>query len=331
MYAVDRRVLVWLPGHLWPGCVLRLGSLGFGWGWAGGWYGPYGPWWGPWWGPAYPWGWWGGGAAAWNVYGHWGNSVVSGIGTAWADPWSGNYGRGYRGGYFNEHTGGRGVGRAGINTNVYTGTTRAGAQGIRYNPETGRVVAGERGAAVNPYTGRAATGGDRTVVNTRTGRVTEEQGARGVGPHGAAGAGSFDSDGRRVDAKGAGGYHYNADTGKFDHGGVIDVNDHVYAGHDGNVYHYDNGSWQPVHKPDGGGSSNISGRTREDLDRERIIRETGSHGRLGGGGSGVQRPAGGFERPAGGFQRPAGGFSRPAGGFRPGLGTPRGGGGFRRR
>ncbi len=78
-------------------------------------------------GPAYyPWGYWGGGIAVANVYGHWGNRVVAGTGAQWANPWTGNYGGGGRGGYYNTATGGRGYGYGWRNTNVYTGTTLGG-------------------------------------------------------------------------------------------------------------------------------------------------------------------------------------------------------------
>ncbi len=320
-------------GAYWYGCPATYGmgvyfgwnawvgwTFGWGWGWYDGWYGPYDPWWGPWWGPAYPWGYWGGGAAAWNVYGHWGNAAVRGTAAAWADPWTGNYGRAARGGYYNQATGGRGIGRAGINTNAYTGTTTAGAQGLRYNPQTGRVVAGERGAAVNPYTGQGVAGGERTTVNTRNGRVTQSAGAAGVGPNGAAGGGAFDSQGANGEARGAGGFHYNADTGTLHHGGVVDVNDNVYAGHDGHVYHYDNGQWNQVTRPGQGGQGGFD---RGELDRDRMARERGD-ARISG------QAAHDVQRPAGGFQRPAGGMQRPVGGFRPGLGA-RPMGGFRRR
>ncbi len=333
-------------GAYWYGCPATYGmgvyfgwnpwvgwTFGWGWGWYGGWYGPYNPWWGPWYGPAYPWGWWGGGAAAWNVYGHWGNAAVRGTAAAWANPWTGNVGRGARGGFYNEATGGRGIGRAGVNTNAYTGTTRAGAQGIRYNPQTGRVVAGGGGAAVNPYTGQAAAGGHRTVVDTDTGRVTERAGGVVAGPEGAAGARAFDSDGNRVDARGAGGFHYNADTGTLHKGGVVEVNDNVYAGRDGNVYRHDDGGWTKVDRPaEGGadGSRNLSGATRgtpPGLDNDRFARERGNE-RIQGGN--FNRPTNRVQRPAGGYSRPAGGYSRPAGGFRPSMGGMRGGG-FRRR
>lgn len=329
-------------GAYWYGCPATYGmgvyfgwnawvgwTFGWGWGWYGGWYGPYNPWWGPWYGPAYPWGWWGGGAAAWNVYGHWGNAAVRGTAAAWANPWTGNVGRGARGGFYNEATGGRGVGRAGVNTNLYTGTTAAAAQGIRYNPQTGRVVAGTGGVAVNPYTGQAAAGGRRTVVNTNTGRVTQQAGGAVAGPAGAAGAGAFDSQGNRIDAKGAGGFHYNADTGTMHKGGVVNVNDNVYAGRDGNVYKYDNGQWQQVTRPESGDRGAANRVDPASLDSDRFARERGNE-RIQGG-SGFDRSARPQQRPSGSYSRPAGGYSRPAGGFRPSMGGMRGGGGFRRR
>lgn len=318
-------------GTFWYGCPLTYGmgayfgwnawvgwTFGWGWGWYDGWYGPYSPWWGPWYGPASPWGWWGGGAAAWNVYGHWGNAAVRGTAAAWADPWTGNVGRGARGGFYNEATGARGVGRAGINTNAYTGTTTAGAQGIRYNPQTGRVVAGGGAVAVNPYTGRAARAGERTVVNTDTGRVTQAAGGAVVGPHGGAGAGAFDTHGPSGgEAKGAGGFHYNADTGTLHHGGVVDINDSIYAGHDGHVYHYDNGDWSKVTRPDA--SRNLSGETRKGLDSDRFARERGNERISARQPTRVDIP------------RSGGGQARPVGGFRPGLGGGARGGGFRHR
>ncbi len=316
-------------GNYWFGCPLTYGlgvyfgwnawvgwTFGWGWGWYDGWYGPYSPWWGPWYGPATAWGWWSGGAAAWNVYGHWGNAAVRGTAAAWADPWTGNVGRAARGGFYNEVTGGRGVGRAGINTNAYTGTTTAAAQGIRYNPQTGRVVAGGGAAAVNPYTGRAATGGARTVINDRSGRVTQEAGGIAAGPHGAAGGAAFDTHDRAGDeARGAGGFHYNADTGALHHSGVVDVNDNIYAGRDGHVYHYNDGDWSQVTRPDT--SKNLSGQTRQSLERDRTARERGDERINARQPTQVTLP------------RSGGGSARPVGGFRPALGGGRLHGGFR--
>lgn len=285
-YACDSWV-----GDAWYGCPATYGfdvsfgwtpwagwGFGFAWGaaWASAWYGP---WWGPWgyWDGGYYPGYWGGAISAANVYGRWGNSVVAGRGVAWSNPWTGNYGEGGRGGYYNTVTGGHGQGYAWRNTNAYTGVTSGAAGGIRYNPETGRAVAGHGGAAVNPYTGNAAAGGEHTAVNTNTGRVTQAGGVAGRTNEGAGAAGAFNTQGAGGDARGAGYVNYNRDTGQVNHGGVVNVDDHVYAGRDGNVYRYDPGQgWQKVDRsgnfnhvqlPDGG-----------DTERDRMARDRGMDG-----------------------------------------------------
>ncbi len=250
-------------GEYWYGCPATYGfnvdfgydpwvgwTFGYGWGW-GYPYAWYGPWWGPWgWYPYYPyygWGYWGGGIATANIYGRWGNSVVAGVGAAWANPWTGNYGSAVRGRYQNERTGGRGAGYAGRNYNAYTGTTTAAAGGIRYNPQTGRVVGGNVAGAANPGTGNAIAGGSRTTVNTNTGRVTESAGVAGRTDQGAGAVGAINSEGARGDVSGAGYVHYDRATGEVSKGGVVNYNDQIYAGKDGNVYKYEQGDgWQQV-------------------------------------------------------------------------------------
>lgn len=329
-------------GDAWYGCPATYGfgvafgwdpwvgwSFGFAWGmaWASAWYGP---WWGPWgyWGGWYP-GYWGGGIAVANVYGRWGNSVVQGQRAAWADPWTGNYGHGARGGYYNQVTGGRGVGRAGVNTNIYTGTTTAGAAGIRYNPQTGRVVAGQGGAAVNPYTGNAAAGGSRTIANTNTGRVTQEAGVAGRTNQGAGAAGAFNTQGAGGDAKGAGYVNYNRATGQVNHGGVVEANDSIYAGHDGNVYKYDKGQgWQPVNPSAG----NAQRPDTSGIDADRLARDRGAD--INAARSGDFQGGSNFERSNYDhhYQGQMGGFRERSGGGRFGGGGARvGGGRFRGR
>jgi hypothetical protein len=243
-------------GDYWYGCPETYGvavSFGYdpwygwgfgyywGWWWAAAWYGP---WWG------YGWGWggyWGGSFAVANVYGRWGNAVVGGVAAGWANPWTGNYGRGARGGYYNTATGGRGYGYAYRNTNLYTGTTSVGAGGIRYNPQTGRVVGGQGAAAYNPSTGNAAAAGSRTTVNTDTGRVTQSAGGAVRNDQGTTVGGGFNSQGGKGDVKGAGFAHKDSGTGEVTTGGVIKAGDNVYAGKDGNIYKYTPGEgWQPV-------------------------------------------------------------------------------------
>lgn len=45
---------------------------------------------------------------------------------------------------------------------------------------------------------------------------------------------------------GSGYVHYNKETGQVTQGGVVIGPDHVYAGRDGNIYQYNNGSWQQM-------------------------------------------------------------------------------------
>ncbi|MES2033077.1 MAG: hypothetical protein V4466_02780 [Pseudomonadota bacterium] len=325
----------WIENE-WYGCPTPYGygaafgygaaygwGLAFGWGWYDPWYDP---WWGPWgyypggyWpGGYWPGGYWPGGAVAGNVYGRWGSSVVAGTAAAWANPWTGNYGRAGQGGYYNTVTGGRGYGYAGRNTNIYTGGSAAAAGGVRYNPTTGRVVAGQGGSISNIYTGEGVAGGSRTVVNTNTGRVTQQAGVAGRGSEGAGAARAFKSDGARVDAAGAGYIHYDRDTGDISKGGVVDINGNIYAGKDGQVYKRDaNGEWSQAGA--GGRFSKVE-RPDSTLDRERASRDRGFE---------RDRAASrGFERSA--ASRPSFDRSSFGGGYGGRMGGMRGGGGRRR-
>ena len=315
-------------GSAWYGCPATYGTgatfgysavagwtVGFGWGV----YAATSPWWGPYWpgyypGVAYP------VAGAWNVYGQWGNAVVSGTGAAWANPWTGNYGHAARGAYSNQATGGVGVGRAAVNTNAYTGTTVAGAQGVRYNPETGRVVGGEVVAAGNPYTGQAGVAGHREVYNTNTGRQTSSVGAAGAGPNGAAAGGAFSSTGSGGTVSGAGGVYYDRSSGTVERGGAVKVNDNVYAAHDGSVYKQTDSGWETMERGSqrsGSTGGQSYGPPSQSLDRESIARSRGANGNGGFTGNGR------FGQGSAG----SGGFQRPGGGQRPSFG---GGGGARR-
>ncbi|MBV8072227.1 MAG: hypothetical protein JO270_20150 [Acidobacteriaceae bacterium] len=148
-------------------------GLGFGLGMAVG--SACGPWWGPvggWgWGYAMPtWGWGGyGGAAAANVYGHWGNTAYAGTRAAWANPYTGNIGQGARGVYSNPVTGHTGVAAAGRNYNAYTGNYVSGIHGATYNPSTGVVHGAGAGTVGNAYTGQAASGKYNYAYNPHTG------------------------------------------------------------------------------------------------------------------------------------------------------------------
>ena len=234
-------------GTAWYGRSYTYGyGVGFTWSTGGGWGVAYGVGYG-WNTYYYPAAWYGtagyyGGAAAANVYGQWGNVAYSGTKAAWANPYTGNYGKGgvYSG--INTATGTRYYGRGGTNTNVYTGTTVTGGGGVAYNPNTGRIGAGQAGVASNAYTGNAAAGTRGVSYNPVTGVISG----------GAAGATYNAATGQTTAA--AGGFAYNTRTGN----GVTVGNNNVYAGKDGNVYRYNQttgaqqhtgGGWQAVNRP----------------------------------------------------------------------------------
>jgi hypothetical protein len=209
---------------------------------------------------------------------------VGGVGAAWANPWTGNYGRAARGSYYNTATGGRGAGYVARNTNIYTGTTSVAAGGIRYNPQTGRVVAGQGGAAYNAYTGNAAAGGARVTANTNTGRVTASKGGAVRTDAGTTVGGGFKSAGAGGDISGAGFAHKDSGTGQVTTGGVIKAGDNVYAGKDGNVYKYTPGEgWKPVDRPSpterGNAGGNVADRAGNSdfggIDADRAARDRG--------------------------------------------------------
>ncbi|MBK8464219.1 MAG: carbohydrate-binding family V/XII [Chloracidobacterium sp.] len=243
-------------GTYWYGAPYTYGcGAAFTWGVSTGWglaYG-YGYAWSsyyypaPWWGPvgyagvgyygAYGWG----GVAAANVYGQWGNVAYSGTRAAWANPYTGNVGRGgvYTG--TNTVTGTRYAARGGTNTNVYTGTTVTGGGAVAYNPNTGRISAGQAGTVSNAYTGNSAAGTRGGSYNPQTGVVSG--GAVGGVRNGSTG---------QVTAGGSA-FAYNTTTNT----GVAVANNNVYAGKDGNVYRYNPSSgvqqntgsgWQSVQR-----------------------------------------------------------------------------------
>ncbi len=189
-------------------------ALGFGIGYASSsWY----PWWGPvgyWggyyggaWGAAYGWGGWGG-ACATNVYGHWGNAAYSGTRAAWANPYTGNVGTGFRGTAYNPVTGAETAGRGFQNTNVYTGKQTGAAGGVHYNPTTGIVSGGRAGYTGNMYTGNYEAGGKGFAYDTKTG-----QGVSGGGVYG-------DHDGNVYKQGGSGWQQWDHNSGSWGDAGA---------------------------------------------------------------------------------------------------------------
>ena len=130
-----------------------------------GWY--YPPYVGAYWyGSPYTYGY--GATFTWGVNTGWGLAYGYGTRAAWANPYTGNVGRGgaYTG--VNSVTGTRYAGQAGQITNVYTGNSAAGARGATYNPNTGVISGGAVGGVRNGSTGQVTAGGGRFAYNTNT-------------------------------------------------------------------------------------------------------------------------------------------------------------------
>ena len=280
-------------------------ALGFGMGMA------VGSWCSPWWGPvgyygwgyygAPAWGWGGyGGAAAANVYGHWGNTAYAGTRAAWANPYTGNYGTGGRGAYYNPVTGNSGVGAHGENYNAYTGNYSSATRASGYNPTTGNRYAGGAGQVSNAYTGNYAAGARGMDYNQSTGVVKG----------GAAGTYGNAYTGQSV--SGAHGFAYNNNTGN----GAAHYNNNTYADHDGNVYKYNpSNGWQQ--HSGSGWSAPSSSFNKSDADNWAASRNTGSSrwGNFHSGGWGGGYGGGGWaDRASGGYG--GGGFRGGGGGFR---------------
>jgi hypothetical protein len=284
-------------------------ALGFGMGmaigsWCSPWWGPVGAWgWGYYGAPAWGWGGYGGAAAA-NVYGHWGNTAYAGTRAAWANPWTGNYGTGGRGAYYNPVTGNSGYAAHAQNYNAYTGNYSSATRASGYNPTTGNRYAGGAGQVSNAYTGNYAAGARGMDYNQSTGVVKG----------GAAGTYGNAYTGQSV--SGAHGFAYDTNTGN----GVAHYDNNTYADHNGNVYKYNpSGGWQQ--HTSSGWSDPSSSFNKSDADNWASARDSGS-GRWGnfqsGGWGGGHGGGGWADRGGGGFG--GGGFR--GGGF--------GGGGFRR-
>jgi hypothetical protein len=108
----------------------------------------------------------------------------------------------------------RAVGQRGGVQNVFNGNYAYGRRGAAYNPRTGTAAAGREVTVGNEGSGRSATLARGTAYNPFTGRTTHVSGIKG------------------------------------DQGGAIDINNHVIADHDGNVFRPDGqGGWQTHSKP----------------------------------------------------------------------------------
>jgi hypothetical protein len=116
--------------------------------------------------------------------------------------------------------------------------------------------------------------------------------------------------------------NYNRSTGQVNHGGVVDVNDQVYAGHDGNVYQYNKGDgWQKVTLS--GNFSSVNGPDSVGTNNDRLARDRAGSSQS----FGQHQPSGqSFDR-----SNVNDHFHGQMGGYRPSMGGGHfGGGGFRR-
>jgi hypothetical protein len=265
-------------------------GLAYGYGYAWSTYYYPGPYWGAYgyYGAAYYGAYGYGGVAAANVYGQWGNVAYSGTKAAWANPYTGNYGRGGAFTGTNTVTGTRYAARGGTNTNVYTGTTVTGGGAAAYNPNTGRISAGQAGVASNAYTGNAAAGTRGGSYNPQTGVVTG--GSAGATRNGSTG---------QVTAGGSG-FAYNTKKNT----GVAVGNNNVYATKDGNVYRYNpstgaqqrtDSGWQNVQRSQDRSWVQNQNQARS-LGQQRTQNFSSTRGNLGGGGGGSRGFGGGRRR-----------------------------------
>jgi len=117
-----------------------------------------------WYGAPYTYGY--GAAFTWGVSTGWG--LAYGTRSAWANPYTGNVGRGGAYAGVNTVTDARYAGQAGQITNVYNGNSAAGARGAAYNPNTGVISGGAVGGVRNGSTGQVTAGGSGFAYNTRT-------------------------------------------------------------------------------------------------------------------------------------------------------------------
>jgi hypothetical protein len=134
-----------------------------------GWY--YPPYVGAYWyGSPYTYGY--GAAFTWGVTTGWGlaygNVAYAGTRAVWANPYTGNVGRGGAVAGVNTVTGARYAAQGGQITNVYTGNSAAGVRGAAYNPNTGVISGGAVGGVRNGSTGQVTAGGGGFAYNTRT-------------------------------------------------------------------------------------------------------------------------------------------------------------------
>src|SRR5262249_15760037 len=212
----------WTPWGGWAFGLAAGWATAASWNW---WCGcPAAPFWGPYWAGCYglhynafggisswgPYGWAGTSGYAYSHFGAW-----TGVGgAAGYNPWIGHEWASQYARSYNSTTGMRTVGQRGAVQNVFNGNYAYGRQGAFYNPRTGAAGAGREVTVGNEATGNAATLARGTAYNPATGKTTHVSGIKG------------------------------------NQGGAVDINNHVIADHNGNVYRPDGqGGWQTSSRP----------------------------------------------------------------------------------
>ena len=272
-YPVYATTVVWIPPPATYGS-----SAAFAWSSTGGWALAFGvgmavgascsPYWGP--TTYYHWGYaapaWGysayGGVASTNVYGHYGATSYAGTKSAWANPYTGNYGTSKSGSYYNNATGASGSAAHANNYNAYTGTSSSATKASGYNPTTGTGYHAASGSASNAYTGNYAAGAHGSTYNASTGVV-----------HGSSSTTTGNAYTGKSSSSNSQSY-YNTKTGS----GVADVNNNVYADKDGNVYKADPSSSSGYKQSTSSGWSDTdkSSASTSSLNSESAARSQGS-------------------------------------------------------
>jgi hypothetical protein len=251
-----------------------------------------------------------------NVYGHWGDTVASGVRTWYAG--GGVAGTSARGGYVNYRTGTTGSFAAGRGYDAWTGTAQRG-YGRTFDTRGGTTGAVERGERYNPVTGTRTYGSRATAT----------------GPGGSSVSRSTAAAGNRYDQSAA--IHQttvdNAHTGQSHTVTTARVGNNLYAGSHGHVYRntadgwqtHENGGWHSAGTDTGWADRERQARVDSD-DRFNAFSQGGWGQRIGGGGLADRFGGGGLNTAgrADGFG--GSGFAHRLGGS--GFADRFGGGGF---
>ncbi len=161
-----------------------------------------------------------------------------GTAAAWANPWTGNYGRGGPGRLLqHRHRRTRLAATPGATPTSTPGPSTAAAGGVRYNPETGR-GRGRPGRLGLATSTPAKAAGGRAHRGQHQHRPRDQPGRRRrtrPGRRGRDRAASTPQDRAATRRPAPATSTTTANTGDISKGGVVDINGNIYAGKDGKV------------------------------------------------------------------------------------------------